>query len=435
MSSESTTLDEISRAAFSLLLEEPFYAHVLAGMPREVSDGVRTTGAAWDGQQVRLRVNPEFFLNELTSAQRVGVLKHEILHVAFRHIFRGADRDPELYGIAADVVVNQYVKPHAVPDGYPTLADFPDLGLAPNMTVDEYYASLASLLRQLREQGYGKTHFGGGDGSEFGQQKRASGRSGKAAPMPDWAKSTNSPRSAVSLMRFLTGGTVRGDDRGWRDGNDGLTVATRYAVGNLVVRARDRLLPHQWADLPAALVAEFEQILAQRQPRVDWKRLVRIFCASSGRTRIRHTTQRISRRYGTRPGIKVQRLQRLLVAVDTSGSIDSEILGEFFAVIHNAWRVGASVVVVECDAAVQRSYDYRGAPPQAIEGGGGTAFEPVFQWMRTQKAFDGMLYLTDGYGPVPSSRPPCRLLWVIPASGAQASLPFGPTVRIPIAKE
>jgi len=435
MSAESVTLDEISRAAFSLLLEEPFHAHVLAGMPREVTDRVKTTVTACDGQQVRLRVNPEFFLNELTATQRIGVLKHEILHVVFRHIFRGADRDPKLYGIAADVVVTQFVKPHMLPDGYPTLADFPDLGLAANMTVDEYYGSLVSLWRQLHEEGFGKTHFGCRDGSEFGQQKRVSGRSRKAAPTPDWAKSTDSPRSAASLVRFLTGGTLRGDDGGWRDGNDGLTAAARYAVGNLLVRARDRLLPHQWADLPAALVAQFEQILEERQPRVDWKRLVRLFCASSGRTRIRHTTKRISRRYGTRPGIKVQRLQRLLVAVDTSGSIDEEMLGEFFAVIHNAWRLGASVVVVECDAAVQRSYDYRGASPQAIEGGGGTAFEPVFQWMRTQRAFDGMLYLTDGYGPVPRSRPSCRLLWVIPASGTQATLPFGPTVRMPIAEE
>ena len=43
--SESQVDDEVSRAAFSLLLKEPFYAHVLAGMPREVTERVATACA------------------------------------------------------------------------------------------------------------------------------------------------------------------------------------------------------------------------------------------------------------------------------------------------------------------------------------------------------------------------------------------------------
>lgn len=43
--------DEISQASFELLLKEPFYAHVLAGLPRVVSDDVETIGLKWNGQQ------------------------------------------------------------------------------------------------------------------------------------------------------------------------------------------------------------------------------------------------------------------------------------------------------------------------------------------------------------------------------------------------
>jgi hypothetical protein len=78
MGDEPQSLDEISRAAFALALKESFYAHILAGMPREASETIKTAGAAWDGQQVRLRVNPEFFLSDLNASQRTGVLKHEI---------------------------------------------------------------------------------------------------------------------------------------------------------------------------------------------------------------------------------------------------------------------------------------------------------------------------------------------------------------------
>ena len=55
--------------------------------------------------------------------------------------------------------------------------------------------------------------------------------------------------------------------------------------------------------------------------------------------------------------------------------------------------------------------------------------------MREQRPFDGVLYLTDGYGPAPTSRPNCKLLWVISEDGSSGGLPFGPTVRIPAAAE
>jgi predicted metal-dependent peptidase len=454
MGSESQALDEISRAAFALLLKEPFYAHILAGMPREASGTVKTTGTAWDGQQVRLRVNPEFFIGGLTAPQRTGVLKHEILHVAFRHVFRGADRDAKVFSVAADLVVNQLVKPYPLPNGYPTLHDFPDLRLEPNKSVEDYYGVLMQLLREMQQAGFGGDKPGDGqngdddakgdDDDSQGDSANQSGggksrskagkgktRGGAAAEGPEWAGGTSAPKSAAALAKLLGDQEGRGDDSGWHDGNDGVSAAGRYAVGNLILRARERMPPHQWGNMPAALLSQIELILAERQPKVDWKRMVRIFCASSGRSRIRHTIKRISKRYGTRPGIKVQRLQRLLVAVDTSGSIDQKMLEEFFTEIHGTWKVGATVVIVECDASVQRSYDYRGKPPNAVAGGGGTEFEPVFRWMREQRPFDGVLYLTDGYGPSPSTRPNCKLLWVISEGGSSEVLPFGPTVRIP----
>jgi hypothetical protein len=48
--------------------------------------------------------------------------------------------------------------------------------------------------------------------------------------------------------------------------------------------------------------------------------------------------------------------------------------------------------------------------------------------MQGQQPFDGVLYLTDGYGPAPSTRPNCEFLWVISDGGYTEVLPFGPTV-------
>jgi predicted metal-dependent peptidase len=415
--------DAISRAAFDLLLREPFYAHVLAGLPREVSEQVETIGLRWDGEQVMLRVNPLWFGRQLSDRERSAALKHEALHVVFRHLFRPADRDPALYSIAADLVVNQLLAPLQPLAGWPTLAMFPELELASNQPSEIYYAALAGLLRRMGQAGYGAAPGAAGAGRAAKRARRG------------WAEGSGQPHSAEALAQLLQGPDGRGIDTGWHDGNDALAAAAgRYALGGLLLRARERIPLHRWGELPAALRSELGLILAERQPVLDWKRVVRLFCASSARSRLRHTVKRVSKRYGTRPGIKVQRLRRLLVALDTSGSIDGASLEAFFREIHGAWRAGATVHIIECDADVQRHYPYAGRPPEAVEGGGGTDFDPVFRWMEGQPKFDGCLYLTDGEGPAPSIRPRCRLLWVVRGDGeedAPARLPFGSTIRLP----
>ena len=442
--------DEVSRATFDLLIKEPFFAHVLAGMPRLVTEQIESVGLHWNGQQVVLRVNPEWFRKGLAATQRKVALKHEVLHIVFRHLFRPADRQADLYSIAADLVVNQLLTPLKPLPGWPTLEMFPELKLKPDQLLDAYYAELAALLRQMQREGF-DTKFGSrGDGgvgagvAEGETKSRAKGhrKTGGADGSANWATATGKPQSAAALAKLLMDRDKRGDDAGWNDGKDGIGAAAgRYAVGSVLIRAKERMPPHQWGSLPAALLSELALILAERQPKLDWKRMVRIFCASSGRTKIKNTVKRISKRYGTRPGVKIQRLQRLLVAVDTSGSIDQEMVESFFAEIHGAWRAGASVIVVECDAEVQRSYEYRGKPPTVVHGGGGTEFEPVFRWMRKQRSFDGCLYLTDGCGPAPETRPTCKLLWVVAVVGDNhkfhdaadaTNLPFGPTVSLPI---
>ena len=403
--------DEISRASFDLLLKEPFYAHVLAGIPRVISQDLETIGLKWNGRQVQLTVNPEWFSNELAATHRKITLKHEILHIVFQHLFRPADRFAPLYSIAADLVVNQLLHPLKPLAGWPTLEMFPELGFQPDQTVEVYYAALAQLFRKMQQVGY-----------EVGIDRSPG----------DWLESTESPQSAKALAALLKGRGKRGDDAGWYDGKNGIIAAAgRYAVGSLVIRAKERTPPHQWGSLPAALLSELNLILAERQPKLDWKRVVRIFCASSGCTKIRHTIKRLSKRYGTRPGIKVQRLQRLLVAIDTSGSIDQEMIQAFFAEVHGAWKAGATVHIVECDAEVQRDYPYNGRLPSFVAGGGGTAFEPVFRWMLNQPKFDGCIYLTDGCGPAPSTRPRCKLLWLITGSEVE-ELPFGANLNLEI---
>ena len=142
---------------------------------------------------------------------------------------------------------------------------------------------------------------------------------------------------------------------------------------------------------------------------------------------------RISKRYGTRPGIKVKQFQKIAVAIDTSGSVSDSDLGIFFTEIDAMYKQGAEIVVIECDAEVQRTYNYNGQLPSEVAGRGGTVFDPVFAFLRSDRLtrYDGCIYLTDGYADEPTIRPPCPLLWVITSNGdAGDHLRFGRIIKL-----
>ncbi|NDG74454.1 MAG: hypothetical protein EBX49_03765 [Synechococcaceae bacterium WB8_1B_136] len=186
-------------------------------------------------------------------------------------------------------------------------------------------------------------------------------------------------------------------------------------------------------NVPGSLRTLLEQPKAQGQSQVDWTRALRLFASSGYRTKVVGTNRKRSKRFGTYPGVRIRREKRLAVVVDTSGSIGPETLAVFFAEIALIHRSGAEVVVIESDAAVQNVYPYRGTPPAQADGGGGTDFNPAFRWLKedSRQRYDGCIYLTDGFASQPTIRPPCRLLWVVTASGQTGThLPWGKSIRI-----
>jgi predicted metal-dependent peptidase len=415
--------EEVGRSILSMLLKEPFYAHLLGGVPRRIGEDVPTAAVALTPRGPELLVNPGFFLGELNPQERVAVIKHEALHLVFRHLYRPLMRNgnAELFNIAADLVVNQHVAPWPLPESAVTLALFPDLKLEPNRHLEWYYEKLEALHRETQKQG---------------------------SP-----QQTSAPQSAEALERIM-GPQRHSDHRYWAaTGGKGFGEGTEEAKGTAplsetlrqaleadmerhLVRARDRTSSDAWGRVPAGIRSELATVQERRQGKVDWKRTLRLFASSGFRTKVVPTNKRMSKRFGTFPGIRIRREQRVAVVVDTSGSIDPVALQAFFREIHAVWRTGAEVVVVECDAAVQQAYPYRGKTPTSARGGGGTAFDPAFAWLREPRNghFDVCVYLTDGYGPEPAIRPRCPLLWLVTdPRGVGEHLKWGRTLVLEVA--
>jgi predicted metal-dependent peptidase len=145
-----------------------------------------------------------------------------------------------------------------------------------------------------------------------------------------------------------------------------------------------------------------------------------------------------SRRYLSQglvlPGLYSKELGRIVVAVDTSGSIDTAALDQFAAEISNIFeQFHTEIFVIYCDTRVQgfQSFQRYDLPLKLnAVGGGGTDFRPVFEWVNRGPVPCCLIYLTDlEYNRFPVHAPDYPVLWVQTGEWGRP-VPFGEVVKL-----
>ena len=79
-------IESLAKASKELMLKEPFYGLILMALNKmwDVKK-VPTAGVTLNGVNYELIINSEFWEN-LDHIQKLGLLKHELLHIAFFHL-------------------------------------------------------------------------------------------------------------------------------------------------------------------------------------------------------------------------------------------------------------------------------------------------------------------------------------------------------------
>ncbi len=124
---------------------------------------------------------------------------------------------------------------------------------------------------------------------------------------------------------------------------------------------------------------------------------------------------------------------RVAVAVDTSGSVDRDLIGAFMAEVQAIARSHPDVtgIVLYADATVNEVHDLRRAPPPSVIGGGGTSFQPVLHELeRRREQPQVLIYLTDAQPEAWPPRPTYPVVWVVPDAELEVKPPFGEVLRI-----
>ena len=400
----------ILRARLQLMLTHPFLSSAVARLPliELPPDGPWQT-AATDGFTIFWS---RAFFSELSDAEIIGVLAHEVLHVVLGHLERRGNRDPERWNIAIDHATNLLLLDHAFVLPKPHLADrtYRDLSAEAIYNLDPG----AVVVKPTAPRRIGRI------------------------PTPAAAPAKRSAPSSFDVHLNPEDPLLPDQARLGRPTPFELDRLKR----DLVREMRDEITSSKSFGRIGGELAE--AIRRSGKPRISWQQFLSRFIGGLRRDDFRMLPP--SRKHLWRgiylPSMGVPGPRLIVCAIDTSGSIDHTIAGRFLTEVHGL-RVSAQcrLFVLQCDARIQKvnAYDAWDTPSAAVTaetfvGGGGTDFRPVFDWIQKTLACaegtpDALIYLTDGYGSYPQRPPPYPVMWLIPENCTQV-VPFGQRVEI-----
>ena len=381
--------EELAKASKDLMLKEAFYGLFLIMLNKQWSKKVPTAGVSRLGINYQLYLNEEFW-DKLTPDQRIGLLKHELLHIAFFHITDYDHLSDKLIAnIAMDIEINQYIDSIFLPPGPQLPETYPELNLEPKKGTKYYYDKLMegkenpgtcpNLDKMLDAAGEGQNSV----------QVSINGKGEVEVKLPDhgtWEEFDNLDEATKKLIKTQTEHILK-------------------EVVDQVTKSRG-VIPGEMAEI-------IDKISQINPPKFNWRGYLRRFVGGSIKTFSKMSRQKPNFRFIENPGLKHKEKRHILVAVDTSGSVSTKELIEFLHEINHISRTGTEVTLIQCDTAISHIGKFDPKKDFEIHGRGGTSFHPVTDYYdANKKKYNCLIYLTDGEAPAPEK---CRgpVLWVI----------------------
>jgi len=354
--------EKLITARVGLLLKASFFGNLATRLKLINADEWCGT-AATDGRNFYYNSR---FVEMLRPKEIEFLFGHEVLHCVYDHFGRRGDRDPKIWNIANDFCVNADLKKHNVGElitTVPCLYDRKYEGMSSEEVYDDLMQnaqkiSLSDLLDKMIDE-----HLDGeGDGDGEGDQE------GKGRPRlsaEDRAKIRDEIKEAMLAAASAT-----------------------QDAGNI----------------PAGVKRMINDLT---EPKMNWRELLRMQLESTIKSD--YTWMRSSRKGwhmdAVMPGMKLDPMIDIAVALDASGSISESMLKDFLSEIQGimdsfpAYKI--HVVTFDTEAYNPAQYDSENLDSicdYEIKGGGGTDFDCVYNYLKENEIEPKRLIMfTDGY--------------------------------------
>lgn len=416
---------KLSAARTRLILDKPFLGTLVLRLPLVAADPSWCKTSATDARH--FYYNAEY-IGALSLDQVQFVLAHEALHCALSHFARRQSRDRKRWDLACDLAIN----PLLVDEGLIPTPEALLLDCYKGMTAEEIYPCLDEDSELEPQDHHVYDQDGGGQGGSAGsggeQQSEQKGggsqqsdqqgeRGGRREPQPSQQPSPERQQGG--------GGGAEQPPPLTAEERESLSVQWRQRMAGAAQQAM------QAGKMGGELGRMIDHLL---QPQLPWRMLLARYFNSSARDDYNYL--RPARREGEAimPGLRSHAIEAV-IALDTSGSISDEEMAEFLAEV-NALKgsVNARVTLVACDEQLAADGPWEFEPwqpfelPENFDGGGGTDFRPVFDWLeQEQRRADLLVYFTDAEGHFPTQPPPLPVVWLVKG---RAKVPWGERIQL-----
>ncbi len=406
---------EIVAARVKLLFEKPFFGQLASRMITKEVTWCKT--AATDGRH--FYYNREF-IKGLSKAELLFLVGHEVLHCVYDHLGRRGGRDPKIWNMANDYIVNWTLKDQQV-GTMPSMGLY-DVKYTDDMHSEELYEILKKnsvtikmpLDEHLDLTGQQKDDDGDGDGQ--GQEPGEGGdQDGKGGG--------GKGQKTVDV-------TVMG-----KDGPPVLTEEDLVKIRNEIKAAVIQTAQQVGAGkVPAGVRRMIQELI---EPKMDWRALLDAHIRSS--IKDDYTFRRVSRRtWGSGFILPAQDFMDTIdvaVSIDASGSMSETMLRDILSEVKGIMQTFRDFKL-KLWTFDTRVYSYAEFSPEnlddidtyALGGGGGTLFECNWEFMKAEGIEpQRFIMFTDGYpGGSWGSEEYCDTLFVIHGNDSIVA-PFGMT--------
>ena len=413
---------KLAAARTRLILDKPFLGALVLRLPMQAGDPkwCKTTGT----DAKTFYYNPAY-IKELSLEQTQFVLAHEAMHCALSHFSRRQHRLKHRWDLACDFAVN----PILIDDGLKPPPDALYMEQFRGMTAEEIYHSIDDLEDQEpmdqhlydeedkeKKEQQQETDSGKGDQPNDQQTEHSDHE-------PSNKEGQSGNASEAELDENLGGASQPPPLTDME--SDALSVQWQQRLAGAAQQAM------QAGKLSGSMARLVDHLL---QPQLPWRMLLARYMTSVARDDF--SFARPSRREGNAilPSLRSTQVE-LTVAIDTSGSISEEELEEFISEVDAIkGQMRARITLLACDDKL----DARGpwtyeawetfTLPEDIQGGGGTNFNPVFDYIRQRgREPDLLIYFTDAEGEFPVTEAYFDVIWLVKG---KASVPWGQRIQL-----
>lgn len=311
-----------------------FYSAIAIKLPGRCSPEVETF--ATNGKEIIY--NPEF-INTLPEREIVGVIAHEIMHVALLHHCRKGNRDHQRWNLACDLAINSIIIESGL--SLPSCAVIAGVGkfakMAPGKMAEQYYNELDDSQSGDKPD----DQPGNGPGDKPDDQK-----SGGPGDKPSDQSGDQPSDKPGDQPGSGAGSDQSGDKPGSGAGSGGPKPAKKQGGNGGFGEVLEAPSPKEAEAEARALVAMASEMcrgnmpggvrnaIDSVRPSVDWRKILQDLLTRKVRQDYVYT--RPSRRASAGvilPILGGKACPKVAVLIDTSGSINHKTVSEFVAEI------------------------------------------------------------------------------------------------------